>query len=181
VAHLVFLASYEISTNFIICAAFTSKNLTFVLSVIYIGNRHSSVGTQTEYKLHDRGMEVRFPRNFSNFHGIRTNSGAHHASYLMGIRGPFVGSKMAGETDLSPSYTVEIMNARTRTSTPPYTFMVYRLIKQKNNFNSFVMYIYKVPVNNIVHTVLACLISANIIHNNILLVMITVSISPNLT
>jgi hypothetical protein len=88
---------------------------------------------------------------------------------------------MAGETDLSPSSTVEIKNARTRTSTPSYIFMVCRLIKQKNNFNSFIMCIYKVPVNNIIHTALACLISANIIHNNILLVMITVTISPNLT
>lgn len=124
-------------------------------------------------------MEVRLPRDardFSNFHSVQTNSGAHYASYLMGTRAPFVGSKAAGEADRSPPSSVEIKNARSRTSTPPYICVVCRLIKQRNNFNSFVMYIYKVRVNNIIHTVLGCLISVNIhVILNILLVMITVT------
>jgi hypothetical protein len=47
----------------------------------------------------DRGFRVRFPEgagNFSLHHRVQNGSGAHPASYPMGIRGSFPGGKAAG-------------------------------------------------------------------------------------
>jgi hypothetical protein len=59
----------------------------------------SSVGIALGYGLDDRGSRVRFPagaRNFSLHHRFQNGSGAHTASYPMGIRGSFPGGKAAG-------------------------------------------------------------------------------------
>jgi hypothetical protein len=51
------------------------------------------------YGLDDRGSRVRFPAgagNFSLHHRVQNGSGAHPASYSMGIRDYFPGGKAAG-------------------------------------------------------------------------------------
>jgi hypothetical protein len=63
------------------------------------GSRDSSVGIALGYGLDDRGSRVRFPAgagNFSLHHRVQNASGAHPASYPMGTRGSFSGSKAAG-------------------------------------------------------------------------------------
>jgi len=50
------------------------------------------------YRLDDRGSRVQFlvgAENFSLHHHVQNGSGAHPASYPMGIRGSFPGSKAA--------------------------------------------------------------------------------------
>jgi hypothetical protein len=62
-------------------------------------SRDGSVGIALCYGLDDRGSRVRFPAgagNFSLHHCIHNGSGAHPASYPMGIRGSFFGGKAAG-------------------------------------------------------------------------------------
>jgi hypothetical protein len=62
-------------------------------------SRDSSVGIATGYGLDDRGSRVRLPAGAGNFslrHRIQNGSGAHPASYPMGTRGFFPGSKAAG-------------------------------------------------------------------------------------
>jgi hypothetical protein len=57
------------------------------------------VGIAMGYGLDDRGSRVRFPAgagNFSLHHRVQNGSGAHLASYPMGIRGSFLGGKAAG-------------------------------------------------------------------------------------
>jgi hypothetical protein len=84
----------------------------------YKYNRDSSVGIALSYGLDDRGSRVRFPAgagNFSIHHRVQNGSGTHPASYPMGTRGSFLG----GETDHSPSSSVEVKNAWSYTSTPP--------------------------------------------------------------
>jgi hypothetical protein len=59
----------------------------------------SSVGISLGYGLDDWGSRVRFQAgagNFSLHHRIQNGSGAHPASYPMGTRGSFPGSKAAG-------------------------------------------------------------------------------------
>jgi hypothetical protein len=63
------------------------------------GSRDSSVGIVLGYGLDDLGSSVRFPAgagNFSLHHRVQKGSGAHPASYSMGTRGSFSGSKAAG-------------------------------------------------------------------------------------
>jgi hypothetical protein len=72
-----------------------------VIEVYLKGNRNrdSSVGIALGYGLDDRGSRVPFPVgtcNFSLHHRIQNGSGAHPASYPMGTRGSFPGSKAAG-------------------------------------------------------------------------------------
>jgi hypothetical protein len=62
-------------------------------------SRDSSVGIATGYGLDDRTIGVRFPvgaGNCSLRHRVQTGSGAHPASYPMGIGNSFTGSKAAG-------------------------------------------------------------------------------------
>jgi hypothetical protein len=62
-------------------------------------SRDSSVGITLGYGLDDRGSRVRLPTgagNFSLHHRVRNGSGAHPASYPMGIMGSFLGGKAAG-------------------------------------------------------------------------------------
>jgi hypothetical protein len=77
-----------------------------VNTVIYFGfhkgqgkSRDSSVGIALGCELDDRGSRVRFPAgagNFSLHRHLQNGSGAHPASYPMGIRGSFPGGKAAG-------------------------------------------------------------------------------------
>jgi hypothetical protein len=62
-------------------------------------SRNSSVGIALGYGLDDRSSRVRFPAeagNFSLHHSVQNGSGAHPASYPMGIRGSFPGGKATG-------------------------------------------------------------------------------------
>jgi hypothetical protein len=62
-------------------------------------SRDSSVSIALGYGLDERGSRVGFPTgagNFSLHHRIQNGSGAHSASYTMGIRGSFLGGKAAG-------------------------------------------------------------------------------------
>jgi hypothetical protein len=59
----------------------------------------SSVGIALRYWLDDQGSRVRFPAgagNFSIHHRVQNGSGAHLASYPMGNRESFSGSKATG-------------------------------------------------------------------------------------
>jgi hypothetical protein len=59
----------------------------------------SSVGIALGYGLEDRGSRVRFlagAGNFSLHNRVQNGSGVHPASYPMGTRGSFPGSKVAG-------------------------------------------------------------------------------------
>jgi hypothetical protein len=59
----------------------------------------STVGIALGYGLDDRGSRARFPAgagNFSLHHRVQNGSVAHPASYPMGTRGSFPGSKVAG-------------------------------------------------------------------------------------
>jgi hypothetical protein len=62
-------------------------------------SRGSSVGLALGYGLDDRGSRVRLPAgagNFSLHHRVQDGSGAHPASYSMGTRCSFPGSKAVG-------------------------------------------------------------------------------------
>jgi hypothetical protein len=65
----------------------------------FCADRDRSIGIALGYGLDDRGSRVRFlagAGNFSLHHHIQNGSGAHPASYPMGTRGSFLGSKAAG-------------------------------------------------------------------------------------
>jgi hypothetical protein len=60
----------------------------------------SSVGIALGYRLNNRGSRIPFPAgagNFSLHHRVQNGSGAHPASYTMGIWGSFSAGKAAGE------------------------------------------------------------------------------------
>jgi hypothetical protein len=62
-------------------------------------NSISTVGIALGYGLDDRGSGVRFPVGAGNFplsRCVQNGSGAHPASYPMGTRGSFPGSKAPG-------------------------------------------------------------------------------------
>jgi hypothetical protein len=61
--------------------------------------RYSTVGIATDYGLDDGEIGVRIPvrsRIFSFLHVVQTGSGAHPASYPMGMWGSFPRDKAAG-------------------------------------------------------------------------------------
>jgi hypothetical protein len=68
-------------------------------SIVNVQSCHSSAAVALDYGLDDRGSRVQFPAgagNFSLHHRVQNGSGAHPASYPMGTRGSFPGSKAAG-------------------------------------------------------------------------------------
>jgi hypothetical protein len=75
-------------------------------------NRDSSVGIALVYGLVDRESRIRFPAgagNFSLHHRVQNGSRAHTASYPLGTRGYFPGSKAAGrEADHSTASSTEV-------------------------------------------------------------------------
>jgi hypothetical protein len=75
------------------------KTAPCIITFIINYSRDSSVGIALGYGLDHRGCRVRFPAgagNFSLHHPVQTGSGARPASYPMGTRGSFLGSKAAG-------------------------------------------------------------------------------------
>jgi hypothetical protein len=73
----------------------------------------SSVGTALGYGLDDRGSRVRFPAgagNFSLHHRcVQNSSGAHPASYPMGIKALSLGVKRPErQADHSPPSSAEV-------------------------------------------------------------------------
>jgi hypothetical protein len=75
-------------------------------------SRDSSVGIALGYGLDDRGSRVRFPAgagNFSLHHRVQNGSGAHPASYPMGIGALSLGAKRPGrEADHSPPSSTDV-------------------------------------------------------------------------
>jgi hypothetical protein len=83
------------------CPSNTQEALTVIVCVnaTFRRSRDSSVGMALDYGLDYRGSRVRFPAedcNFSLHHRVQHSSGAHPASYPMGTRDSFPGSKVAG-------------------------------------------------------------------------------------
>jgi hypothetical protein len=82
-----------------------------------------------DYGLDDRGSTVRFPAgdgNSSLHHRVQTGSGAHPASYPMGARGSFLGSKLTTHLHLVP-------RSRMRGGISPlsqYAFMAWCSVKK---------------------------------------------------
>jgi len=79
--------------------------------------------TALGYGLDDRGSRVRFPAGAGNFclhHRVQNGSWAHPASYSVGTRGYFPGSKVTGawSWSLAPS-SAEVKNEWRYTSTLP--------------------------------------------------------------
>jgi hypothetical protein len=71
----------------------------FVLELLSLKRRDSSVGIALGYGMDDRGSMVRFPAgagNFSLHHCVQNGSGTHSATYTMGNRVSFTGGKAAG-------------------------------------------------------------------------------------
>jgi hypothetical protein len=77
----------------------TEYYVTFLISHEPYKSRDSSVGIALSYGLDERGSKVRFPvgaGNFSLHHRVQNGSGALPASYIVGTRVSFPGSKAAG-------------------------------------------------------------------------------------
>jgi hypothetical protein len=72
----------------------------------------SSVGMAVGYGLDNWGSRIRFPAgtgNFSLYHRVHNGSGAHQASYPMGIGALSLGVKRPGrEADHSPPSNAEV-------------------------------------------------------------------------
>jgi hypothetical protein len=65
-------------------------------------SRGSSVSIVSDYGLDDRAIGVRSPAEAKDFFSslcVQTSSGAHPASYPVGTRDPFSGSKARPERD----------------------------------------------------------------------------------
>jgi hypothetical protein len=73
------------------------------------------------------------PGKFYRHHRVQTGSGAHPASYPTGTGGSFPRSK-AAEAYHSPPSNAEVENAWSYTSTPPYVYMAWCLVKYRDNF-----------------------------------------------
>jgi hypothetical protein len=91
------------------------------------------------YGLDDRDSRVRFPsgaENLSLKHRVQNCSGVHPASYPMGTRGSFLGSKAAGAWSwpLNPS-SARSKNQWSYTSIPQYAFMAWCSVKKKHRDN----------------------------------------------
>jgi hypothetical protein len=67
--------------------------------------------------------------NFSLHHRFQTGSGAHAASYPMGARGSYPGSKRPGhEADHSPPSSAEVEHAWSYTPFLQYVFVAWNLL-----------------------------------------------------
>jgi hypothetical protein len=89
---------------------------------------------------------VRFPARagtFSFLHRIQTSSGVHSASYMTGngVISPWVKRAVRGDARSPPS-SAEDRNVWSYTSTPPYDFKVWYLLKHKNIFTVVKCFIY---------------------------------------
>jgi hypothetical protein len=96
----------------------------------------SSVGIVQGYRLDDWGCRIRFlagAGNFSLHHCVQNGSGSHPASYPMGTRGSFPGSKAARDMKLTTHLHLVLRskNEWSYTSTPQYAFMAWCSVKGK--------------------------------------------------
>jgi hypothetical protein len=74
-------------------------SFTFFVLHSDVTSRDSSVSIAQGYGLDDQGSRVQFlvgAGNFSLHHRVQNGSGAHPASYSMGMRGSFLGGEVAG-------------------------------------------------------------------------------------
>jgi hypothetical protein len=95
------------------------------------------------YELGDRGSIPVRGRNFSLRHRFQTCPSAHPASYPFSTRGSYPGGKEAGsESDHSTPPSAEDRNAWKYTSTPPYVFMAWCLIKHRDDCTFTLYYLY---------------------------------------
>jgi hypothetical protein len=98
--------------------------------------RDSSVGIALGYGLDGRGSRVRFPAGAGNFFFTTAVSRLAlrppPSSYPVGTRGSFPGGKAAREwTDHSPPSSADVKNAWSCTSTLPYVFTAWCLVKHR--------------------------------------------------
>jgi hypothetical protein len=88
------------------------------------------------YGLDDLGSRVRIvvgAGNFSLYHRVQNGSGAHPASYPMGIGDLSLGLRRPGrESDHSTPSSAEV-NVWSYTSTPQYVFMAWYVAKHGTN------------------------------------------------
>jgi len=96
--------------------------------------------------LDDRGSIRDRGRNSSIRHRVWTLSVAHPASYPLRTGGFFPGVKRPGrEAGHSPPSSTEVKNAWNYTSTPPFFFMVWCLVKHRDFTFSLCLCIYSCP------------------------------------
>jgi hypothetical protein len=69
--------------------------------------------------------------NFSLHHHIQTISGAHPASYSIGTGSPSRVKQLGHEADHSPPFRAKVKNVWSCTSTLPFSFMVWCLIRKR--------------------------------------------------
>jgi hypothetical protein len=104
-------------------------------------SRDSSVGIATGYWLDDWMIGIRFLKGAGNFslrHHVHTDSGAHPASYPMGIGVSSPGGKAAGAWGW-PLASIYSRGQRMRgaiLSLPNYIFMAWCLVKHRESFTS---------------------------------------------
>jgi hypothetical protein len=94
------------------------------------------VSIATGYRLDDGSeFESRQGQEFSLLQVVQTSPGAHPASYPMipGALSPGV-ERPGHKADHSPPASAEVKKMWLYTSTPPYAFMVWCLIKHRDDF-----------------------------------------------
>jgi hypothetical protein len=106
------------------------SNFIFTFKALFHVVRDSSVGIALGYGLDDRGSRIRFLEragNFSLHHRVQNGSGAHPASYPMGIRCSFPGGKAAGAWSwpLTSIWCRGQRMSRAIPSLPQYTCMAW--------------------------------------------------------
>jgi hypothetical protein len=128
----------------------------YIYIYIYRKSRDSSVDIALDYGPDDRGSRVRFPAragNFSLHHRVQNGSGAHPASYPMGIRGSFPAGKAAGAWSWhSPHLVPRSKNEWSYTSTPQYAFLAWCSVKKSTGQLYLYLYLYLMYVHIYTHT-----------------------------
>jgi hypothetical protein len=143
------LTSVIISFNFLAKYNRLFFSVNYQIFFLHLGNsRDSSVGIALGYGLDDRGSRVRFPAGAAKclHHRVQNGSGVHPASYPMGTRGSFPGGKSAGAW----SWPLTLIHCRGQecvklTSTPQYIFMVWCLVKYRDNFSFYLFLLHLGP------------------------------------
>jgi hypothetical protein len=84
-------------------------------------------------------FDSRQEKRFSLLHSVETGSGAHPSFCTRGTEASYPGREATGASDSQlTTYAVEFNNARSYTSIFLYTFMVWSLIKHRDNFAFFI-------------------------------------------
>jgi len=110
------------------CLVNTGTSLPLLLRV---GGCHLVIKLRPERS----GFESRRGRDFFLLHRVQTGSGAYTASYPMDTGGLSMGVKRPGrESNSSPQSSAKCKNAWSYTSTFPYVFMTWCLVKHRNSF-----------------------------------------------